>query len=80
MTFKEIVSRITGFSFPLFGVSWNPSKPEIEVARKVITFLEDRRVLFIVYELESPSHCAESIVKIREFLTEQLFNLVRNQN
>ena len=76
MTFKEIASRITEFSFPLFGVSWNPSKPEIEVARKVITFLEDRRVLFVVYELESPSHCAESIVKIREFLTEQLFNLV----
>ena len=52
-----------------------PNKP---VARKVITFLEDRRVLFVVYELESPSHCAESIVKIREFLTEQLLNFRLN--
>ncbi len=75
MTFKEIANKITGFSFPIFGISWNPSKPEIEVARKVITFLEDRRVLYIVYELESPKYCAESVIKIREFLTEQLFEL-----
>lgn len=75
MTFKEIASKITGFSFPIFGISWNPSKPEIVVARKVITFLEDRRVLYVVYELESPKHCAESVIKIRVFLTEQLFDL-----
>ncbi len=75
MTFKEIASKITGFSFPIFGLSWNPSKSEIEVARKVMTFLEDRRVLYVVYELELPKHCAESVIKIREFLTEQLFDL-----
>ena len=75
MTFKEIASKITGFSFPMFGISWNPTKPEIEVARKVITFLEDRRVLYVVYELESPKHCTESVIKIREFLTEQLFDI-----
>jgi uncharacterized protein DUF6650 len=75
MTFKEVASKITGFSFPIFGISWNPSKPEIEIAKKVMTFLEDRRVLYVVYELESPQHCAESVIKIREFLTEQLFDL-----
>jgi hypothetical protein len=75
MTFKEIASKITGFSFPIFGISWNPSKPEIVVARKVMTFLEDRRVLYVVYELETPKHCTESVIKIREFLTEQLFDL-----
>jgi len=75
MTFKEIASKITGFSFPLFGLSWNPSKPEIEIARNLITFLEDRRVLYVIYELETPSHCTESVIKIREFITEQLFLL-----
>lgn len=75
MTFKEIASIITGFSFPIFGISWNPSKSEIEIARNLITFLEDRRVLYVVYELESPNHCAESIIKIREYLTEQLYSL-----
>jgi hypothetical protein len=75
MTFKEIASKVTGFSFPIFGLSWNPSKSEVEVARKVMTFLEDRRVLYVVYELELPKHCADSVIKIREFLTEQLFDL-----
>lgn len=75
MTFKEIASKITGFSFPIFGISWNPSKSEIEIARNLITFLEDRRVLYVVYELESPNHCAESIIKIREYITEQLYDL-----
>lgn len=44
MTFKEIASKITGVSFPVFGVSWNPGKPDIKIAQEVINFLEDRRV------------------------------------
>jgi hypothetical protein len=75
MTYKEIASKITGFSCPIFGVSWNPPKLEIETASKIITFLEDRRVLFNPYELEEPSHCQESVIRIREFLTEQLYNM-----
>ncbi len=74
MTYKEIASKITGFSCPIFGISWNPPKLEIETAAKIITFLEDRRVLYNPYELESPSHCQESVIRIREFLTEQLYN------
>jgi hypothetical protein len=74
MTYKEIASKITGFSCPIFGVSWNPPKLEIETATKIITFLEDRRVLYNPYELEMPSHCQESVIGIREFLTEQLYN------
>jgi hypothetical protein len=75
MTFKEIANRINGFSFPIFGISWIPAKLEIDVAKRTIIFLEDRRVLYVVYELESPQHCIESIIKIREFLTSQLFDL-----
>jgi hypothetical protein len=74
MTYKEIASKITGFSCPIFGVSWNPPKLEIETATKIITFLEDRRVLYNPFELEMPSHCHESVIRIREFLTEQLYN------
>jgi hypothetical protein len=75
MTFKEIANRINGFSFPIFGISWTPAKLEIDIAKKTIIYLEDRRVLYVVYELESPQHCIESIIKIREFLTLQLFDL-----
>jgi hypothetical protein len=75
MTFKEIANRITGFSFPIFGMSWTPPALEIEIARKTIIFLEDRRVLYVVYELESPMHCVSSINIIRDFLTEQISSL-----
>jgi hypothetical protein len=43
--FQEIAARVTGFSTPVFGVSWSPSEPEVTAARRVVTFLEDRRVL-----------------------------------
>jgi hypothetical protein len=43
--FKEVVSRITGFSVPVFGVSCNPPQPEVITARRALAFLEDRRVL-----------------------------------
>ncbi len=73
--FAEIRQRVTGFSIPVFGVSWNPGEAEVTVARRVITFLEDRRVLFNPYELEDPRHCALSVIEIRQFLTGELAGL-----
>jgi len=72
MTFKELASRITGVSFPVFGISWNPPKPDIEVAKNVITYLEDKRVLYNPYALEVPTDCMESVISMRKYLTEQL--------
>ena len=46
MKFQEILSRITGLSVPVFGVSWTPPAAEVTIARRVVTFLEDRRVLY----------------------------------
>lgn len=43
LTFQEIKNRITGFSFPLFGVSWQPNESEIKIAQNIINQLEDRR-------------------------------------
>jgi hypothetical protein len=75
MKFKEIAARLTGISCPVFGINWNPPEPEVAAARRVITFLEDRRVLFDPCEQEVPHHCAESVVRIREFLTGELSRL-----
>jgi hypothetical protein len=72
MTFKEILSRLTGISTPVFGVSWNPSQAECTVAKRVIAFLEDRRVLFVPSEMETPHHCVESVLQIRQFLTSEI--------
>jgi hypothetical protein len=75
MRFKEIAKRITGFSVPVFGVSWNPPEPEVAVARRIIALLEDRRVLFNPYVLEVADHCVHSVLDIRRSLTEEIGRL-----
>ncbi len=72
MKFKEIASRLTGISCPIFGISWNPPEPEVTTARRIVTTLEDRRVLFTPSEVEVPSHCVQSVIEIRHFLTTEL--------
>jgi hypothetical protein len=53
MKFSEIANRLTGISTPLGGVSWQSSDLEVSAARRVIAFLEDRRVLYAPEEMES---------------------------
>src|SRR2546422_3596860 len=75
MKFKDIASRLTGISTPFFGASWKPSDTDRSVAKRVITFLEDRRVLYSPSELEMPAHCVESVLEIRRFLTTEIDKL-----
>ncbi len=75
MKFKEVIGRITGFSVPVFGISWNPPQPEIRTARRVLTFLEDRRVLYNPYHIEVADQCIQSVLDIRRFLTEVIGQL-----
>ncbi|MDE2346796.1 MAG: hypothetical protein KGL13_10065, partial [Gammaproteobacteria bacterium] len=65
MKFKDIAARLTGISSPIFGVSWKPPETERSVAKRVIAFLEDRRVLYSPSEMEVPDHCVESVLDIR---------------
>ncbi len=71
LKFKDIASQITGFSTPIFGVSWNPSKTEKAIAKSIVNFLEDKRVLYNPTELEIPDHCITSVIEIRHFLAEK---------
>jgi len=72
MKFTEISSRITGISCPVFGVSWKPPKPDRDIAREILRFLEDRRVLYNPCEMEVPDHCVRSVLEIRKYLTNVL--------
>lgn len=72
MKFSEIISRLNGISTPVGGVSWTPPQSDVEIARRVLVFLEDRRVLYSPYEVEMPEHCVASVLEIRRFLTDQL--------
>jgi hypothetical protein len=75
MKFSEIAKRLTGISTPFGGLSWEVSELEISVARRVITFLEDRRVLYAPDQLELPNHCVQSVLDIRHFLSNELGKL-----
>lgn len=77
MKFSEIVNRLNGISMPLGlgGVSWVPSELSVSAARRVIGYLEDRRVLYAPEEMELTSHCVDSVFQIRSFLTEELTKL-----
>ena len=57
-------------------MSWQPNDLEVSAgARRVIAFLEDRRVLYAPDELEVPSHCVHSVLEIRHFLSGELGEL-----
>lgn len=75
MKFKEISARLTGISSPIFGVSWQPPETKRSVAKRVIAFLEDRRVLYSPSEMEVPDRCVQSVLEIRRFLTAEISNL-----
>ena len=75
MKFKTILSRLTGLSCPIFGISWNPSESEVTIATRIIRYLEDKRVLFNPSEMESPSYCVKSTIQIREYLTSEMQNM-----
>ena len=68
--YKTIANSLSGFSTPIFGLSWNPVQPDRNIVWQLIAFLEDRRVLYNPYELENIHYVMESILQIRSVLTE----------
>lgn len=72
MRFSEIATRLNGVSTPIFGLSWEPPRSDVAAAREVITFVEDKRVLYSPYEVEVPEHVIESVLDIRQQMTQSL--------
>lgn len=64
--------RPTGVGGFGFSVNWEKVPGDKDVARRVINFLEDRRLLFGTRHYEDELHCVHSAIEIRHFLTEQL--------
>jgi len=72
MRFSDLTSKLTGISCPVFGISCNPTETQRNIARKIIIFLEGRRVLFDAFGSEALCQCIESVTKIKEYLTSEL--------
>jgi hypothetical protein len=70
--FADVASRVSGISTPIFGISWTPPVSDVAVARRIVTFLEDRRVLYSPYEVEVPEHVVASVLSIRQYMTDVL--------
>ena len=74
---KHIASKINGVS--LDGISWDPSNPsEIDVARNFVDFMADRRIAHIRFELEIHQHVNTSVLRTRDYITEELRKVSRN--
>ena len=78
--FKEIASRLNCVQIPIFGVQWTPAEPERKVVRDVLTFLEDRRVLYNPCAWEMEREVTDSVLRIRETLTQAIQRLGEASN
>jgi hypothetical protein len=59
----------------VFGLSWEAPPPEREAVRAFLTYLEDRRVLFVPYILEVEDQVHRSVLDIRGRCTAALVSL-----
>lgn len=81
--FKKIFSKLRGtklrgISIGGVGASWETPKDDKEIVRSVIHFLEDRRVLYRPEHLEVENHVIQSVIQIRQKLTEAISKLPEN--
>jgi hypothetical protein len=69
---RDAKRRLTGVTLPFIGggVTWTTSEADKARARSALNFLEDRRVLFDLFEAEDPLACEHSVMEIRSHLGE----------
>lgn len=75
--FMEVIKRITGISTAVFGISWEPPELERDIARRLLTFLEDQRLLLGNYQFlrGHPNYVENALYQLRNRLTEELETL-----
>lgn len=79
--YKEFIKRlkdtkVTGVSIPFFGISWETGDSDNQIINRVISYLEDRRVLYLPYEPHmEKTHCIQSVLNIREYLSKEIEQL-----
>ena len=64
--------KITGVSSPVGGISWTYSESEEEKFRKLLCYLESKRLIVNPIEMELPDQCIQSAVEIKQFIVKML--------
>jgi len=75
---KQLAKRLTGISTPIGGISWTPPVDERDVAKQLLVYLEDRRALYMPYDMEVGPYVMDSILEIRQRLTKDLEKVSRS--
>jgi len=75
---KQLAKRLTGISTPIGGISWTPPVDERDVAKQLLVYLEDRRALYMPYDMEVGPYVMGSIIEIRQRLTKDLEQVSRS--
>lgn len=73
LKYQEIATRVSGLQ--PWGVEWVPPEPDRKIVRDVLTFFEDRRVLYNPWAWEMEREVTESVLRIREVLTDAIQRL-----
>jgi hypothetical protein len=72
---RETKRRLTGLTLPTVlgtgggSAAWTVEPGDRSLARSVLQYLEDRRVLYDLYILEQPPACIKSVQEIRTRMT-----------
>ena len=75
LTSKNLLSRLGSLSAFGFGISFKPQETGRTIVRELLTFLEDRRALFVGCIWEQPDHVVQSVQQMRTELTSALKRL-----
>ena len=63
---KSLLKRLTGIAFPFGGLNWTPGVDEQDKARRLLTFLSDRRSLYAPFDCEIQIFVTQSVLEIRK--------------
>ena len=66
--------RLTGIGTPFGSLSWERKVDDHEIARQVVSLLEDRRMLYVDTAWEMPHECVQSASYTRDALTHLIAN------
>ena len=77
--FEDLLKRTTGLSTPLFCVTWSPADSERDVAKRLLTILEDEGLLFGDYRRlhDLGGYAEKALHRLHDRLSEELSPLDR---